>query len=129
MYGYGKKNIGAYFGDFGKSSKSVFRGFILMKLGFFGRLFPKSLHFLDKLIDNFCRIQNLDRSFLVTIAMYKGQFELLQDYFPFYTFFEFHIFFESSITVFYSFIFFFHLFLRKKTSFCPVFGNKLGFKI
>ena len=98
--GYGKKKIGAYYGDFEKWSKSVFRGFILMKLGFFGRLFPKSLHFLDKLIDNFCRIQNIDRSFLVTIAMYKGQFELLRDYFPFYSFFEFHIFFRSSITVF-----------------------------
>ena len=108
--GNGKKNIGAYFGDFGKSSKSFFRGFIFMKLEIFGRLFPKSLHFLDKLIDNFRRIQNFDRSFLVTIAMYKGQFEVLRNYFPFYNFFEFHNFFRSSITVFYSFIFFFHLF-------------------
>ena len=108
--GYGKKKIGAYYGDFGNWSKSVFRGFILMKLRFFGRIFPKNLHFLDKLIDNFCRIQNLDRSFLVTIAMYKGQFEVLRNYFPFYNFFEFHNFFRSSITLFYSFIIFFHLF-------------------
>ena len=41
---YGKKKIGAYYGDFGKWSKSVFRGFISMKLGFFGRYFPKSIH-------------------------------------------------------------------------------------
>ena len=110
---YGRKKIGTYYGNFGKWSNSVFSGSILMKLGFFCRLFPKSLHFLDKLGDNICPFKILIAVSSLQLPCTRGNFNFCEIIFPFSHFSRFIIFLivNHSFLQFHNFL---SLFLCKK---------------
>ena len=113
-----------YYGDFGVLQKTIFFGFIFMKLEFrctksyiklefcfcmneTNRRFSASLHRNCLRCNNFGAVIFFPETFL--------QFH------SFIFFLQFHFFYETRFTLFASFIIFFHFFLRKNTSFWPVF--------
>ena len=59
---------------------------------FLADFLPQIYIFWTRSLIILCRLQNLGRSFFLTVAMYKGQFEIFQIIFPFYTFSSFIIF-------------------------------------
>ena len=108
--GYGKKKIGAYYGDFEKWSKSVFRGFILMKLGFFGRFFPKVYIFWTNSLIIFAVYKILIAVSSLQLPCTRGNLNPCEIIFRFTVFSSFIFFFDHKLQFFYSFIFFFSLF-------------------
>ena len=95
---------------------------------FFCRLFPKSLHFLDKLGDNICPFKILIAVSSLQLPCTRRNSAFARLFFLFHIF-RVSLFFWSSITVFYSFIIFYHFFCvkRKITSVMTDFWNKFTF--
>ena len=100
----------------------------LMKLGFFCKLFPKSLQFLDKLGDNICPFKILIAVSSLQLPCTRGNFNFCEIIFPFSNFSRFIIFLIVNHS-FFSFIIFYHFFCvkRKITSVMTDFWNKFTF--
>ena len=97
---YGKKKLGAYFGNFEKWSKSVFRGLILMKLGFFGRLFPKVYIFWTNLLIIFAVNKILIAVSSLQLQFIMGNLNFCEIIFRYRVFSGFIIFFDHKLQFF-----------------------------